>query len=71
MGMATAIGSGGTSNSGFSALGPFGQVLQQVIPPTPAQNNVQRGTWDNLPQATTPLSSNAIHNCCAGLFKTP
>ena len=59
MGIGTAVGSAGTNNtigqpSGFLPFGPLGQVIQAVIPPTPSQNNVQRGTWDNLPQATTP-----------------
>jgi hypothetical protein len=54
MGIARSIGSGGTNNSGFSALGPFGQVIQQVIPQTQPQNNVQMGTWSNLPQSTSP-----------------
>jgi hypothetical protein len=67
MGMMTAMGSGGTNTNNPGTVGgptgmyPMGQYgftpygsNQQPIPPTPAANNVQIGTWDNLPQATSP-----------------
>jgi hypothetical protein len=67
MGMMTAMGSGGTNTNNPGTVGgptgmyPMGQYgftpygsNQQPIPPTPAVNNVQMGTWDNLPQATSP-----------------
>ena len=39
---------------GFTPLSLMGQIVQKVIPQTQTQNNVQMGSWSNLPQATTP-----------------
>lgn len=44
----------GNGTGNYSTLGAFGNVLRQVIPQTQAQSNVQMGTWDNLPQSTSP-----------------